>query len=185
MMAMTQIGAMTMPSSFPYQDVLLKGFPQHNGWDWFRRKHPPMPVSRWAKIFAPFDALRGFDDAIDSKEVPYTDRPELDDSQKRELSRRLSILHQYTFNSRMARENHIIVTIEFFVPCTDPDHFAYILHKGQYKSQTGVVLSVDETDETIAMQAENSKIVMDFEDILSIEPLKEGLFDELSGLNMI
>ena len=53
-----------MPSSFKYKDVFIKGRPQHYGWDEFTIKHPPMPASRWAKIFAPFDALKGFNEAI-------------------------------------------------------------------------------------------------------------------------
>lgn len=62
-------GTSGMPASFKYKDVYQKGFPRHDGWDWFRRRHPPMPASRWAKIYAPFDALRGFDEAIKAKET--------------------------------------------------------------------------------------------------------------------
>ncbi len=62
-------GTLSMPASFQYKDVYQKGFPRHDGWDWFRRRHPPMPASRWAKIYAPFDALRGFDEAIKAKEA--------------------------------------------------------------------------------------------------------------------
>ena len=57
-----------MPPDFKYKDVFKKGRPTHHEWDNFRRKHPPMPASRWAKIFAPFDALKGFDEAIKSQE---------------------------------------------------------------------------------------------------------------------
>lgn len=62
-------GTCSAPASFKYQDVCRRGFPQHDARDWFLRRHPPMPVSRWAKIYAPFDALRGFDEAIRSKEA--------------------------------------------------------------------------------------------------------------------
>ena len=58
------LGAMSMPSDFKYRDVFLRGMPVHESRDRFLLKHPPMPASRWAKIFAPFDALRGFDEAI-------------------------------------------------------------------------------------------------------------------------
>ncbi len=61
---MMTLGAMSMPSDFKYRDIFLRGRPVHGSQDRFLLKHPPMPASRWAKIFAPFDALRGFDEAI-------------------------------------------------------------------------------------------------------------------------
>lgn len=61
---MPPVGFMQMPPDFKYADVYRKGRPVHGDWDAFSLKHPPMPVSRWAKIFSPFDALRGFTDLI-------------------------------------------------------------------------------------------------------------------------
>ena len=58
------IGYIEMPPDFKYKAVYLKGRPKHNKNDEFWIKHPPMSVSKWAKIFSPFDALRGFGDAI-------------------------------------------------------------------------------------------------------------------------
>ncbi len=176
-MAAIQIGAMPMPATFKYRDVFLKGFPKHDGWDWFKRKHPPMPASKWAKIYAPFDALKGFDEAISSKEVRYVDRIQLDDGQQKELSHKLSVLHNYTYNGRMARENQITVTVEYFVPCSDPDHYAYVLHRGSYVRCTGMVLNVDDIHQTITLQSSGLKTVICFDDILSIETKKAGLFD--------
>ncbi len=166
-----------IPTSFKYKDVVRKGFPKHEGWDWFRRKHPPMPASRWAKIYAPFDALKGFDDAISSKEVTYVDRVRLDDGRKQELSRRLSILQRLIWNNRQTYRRGIPVTVEFFVSCTDPDHFAYELHLGQYQTRSGMVQCVDAMQQTLTLQAEEGKAVIDFDDILSIEPQQDGLFD--------
>lgn len=59
------LGYMQMPSDFKYKDVLIQGYPQHEKWDDFSLKHPPMPVSKWAKIFCPFDALKGFRELIE------------------------------------------------------------------------------------------------------------------------
>ena len=39
----------------------------HNKGDDFYIKHPPMDLSRRAKIFSPFDALKGYDEAIAAK----------------------------------------------------------------------------------------------------------------------
>ncbi len=59
----------SLPSSFKYGTVYEKGKPIHDKLDTFSIKHPPMELSRRAKIFSPFDALKGFSDAISSKEA--------------------------------------------------------------------------------------------------------------------
>ena len=51
-------------SSFRYRDVYEKGKPVHEKNDIFSVKHPPMEISRRAKIFSPFDALKGFSDEL-------------------------------------------------------------------------------------------------------------------------
>ena len=58
------IGAMAMPANFQYRDVFIKGYPQHERFDSFRLKHPAMDYGRRAKIFSPFDALKGFNEAF-------------------------------------------------------------------------------------------------------------------------
>ena len=155
-------------------DVFLKGKPRHDGWDAFTIKHPPMPASHWAKIFSPFDALKGFDEAIESKEVKYVDKAELDEEEQRALNHKLSIIHGYAFNSRMARANRIIVTVEYFVPCSDLDVF----EQGRYEKVSGMVLCVDEVREAITLQGLTGKAVIDFADILAIEPENPRLFDD-------
>ena len=52
------------PEGFRYSEVLRRGRPVHDPLDPFTVRHPAMPLSRRAKIFSPFDALRGFGDAI-------------------------------------------------------------------------------------------------------------------------
>ena len=59
---------MTMPADFKYKDIYLMGRPVHDKQSSFYAKHPPMPPGRWAKIFAPFDALKGFDERISEAE---------------------------------------------------------------------------------------------------------------------
>ena len=59
-----ELGRMDMPEDFPYREVLQKGRPRHGRLDPFRIRHPQMDTGRRAKIFAPFDALKGFDEAI-------------------------------------------------------------------------------------------------------------------------
>lgn len=61
---MSAVGDMAMPVNFRYRDVFLKGRPQHDRYDPFRIRHPRMDRRKRAKIFAPFDALKGFSEAI-------------------------------------------------------------------------------------------------------------------------
>ena len=52
-----------------YLKVLQKGRPTHEKDDSFSVKHPPMPLSRRAKIFLPLDALKGFDEELRQKDA--------------------------------------------------------------------------------------------------------------------
>ena len=71
---MATIGDFPMPEDFRYKDVYLKGKPQHSKTDPFRLRHPSMDVRKRAKIFAPFDALKGFSEAVAAKDVLYEER---------------------------------------------------------------------------------------------------------------
>ena len=57
-----------IPASFRYRDVFLKGKPKHDKTDSFSIKHPAMDLGRRAKIFSPFDALKGFNDELAKSE---------------------------------------------------------------------------------------------------------------------
>ena len=63
-----------IPEGFRYREVLRRGKPVHDRFDSFSLRHPPMPLEKRAKIFSPFDALRGFNDAISSVDALYEDR---------------------------------------------------------------------------------------------------------------
>ena len=66
-----------IPQDFKYRSVLLRGKPSHGKYDSFRIRHPLMSTARRAKIFAPFDALSGFDEAIAGKEIRYEKKRQL------------------------------------------------------------------------------------------------------------
>ena len=80
-----------MPADFRYREVFLKGKPQHDRFDPFRIRHPSMDRGRRAKIFAPFDALRGFREAIAAKDVPDSNEVQL--SREEPDERRRPITH--------------------------------------------------------------------------------------------
>ena len=142
---MSSIGVMAMPVDFRYREVFLKGRPRHDRYDPFRIRHPSMDRGHRAKIFSPFDALKGFNEAVASKDVLYEDRIELLQEDSEELSRRLNVLHNLTFNSRMARANRVQVTVTYYEPCSDENSEAYGL-RGQYKTITGICWNVDTID---------------------------------------
>ena len=158
------IGYMPMPAGFKYKAIFLHGKTQHGPEDPFRIRHPLMPCSRRAKLFSPFDALRGFDAAIWSKEVLYEDRKQLDESEQEILNRKIAFLHKLTYNSRVARENRPTVTVTYFSPCTDSNSFSYGT-QGQYITATGIVRNVDaEISRTITLDDQ----VIDLSDISDI-----------------
>ena len=166
---MSMIGAMTMPVNFRYRDVFLKGKPRHDRCDAFRSRHPSMDVGKRAKIFAPFDALRGFDFAIMCKNELYVDKTVLSQEDTEELSRRLTILHNLTYNSRMARANLVQVTVTYYEACSDVNHEDYGL-RGQYKTVSGICRNVD-AEVTKSILVDRMRIYM--EDIRRIDGPEE------------
>ena len=136
------VGAMAMPLDFKYKNVLQRGRPKHNKYDGFYRKHPPMDRVRWAKIFAPFDALDGFDEAVGAKLVQYEERRDLSECEKEELDQKLSTLQTLTYNGRVARQNKPAVAVKYFSPCTDI-HSEWYGRGGTYKTLTSTVKRVD------------------------------------------
>ena len=169
-MIVSAIGAMAMPQDFRYRDVFLRGKPQHDRFDMFRVKHPSMDCGRRAKIFSPFDALKGFNEAIASKDIIYNDRTELTDEDRTELDRRLHILKGLTFNGRMARANRVKVSVTYYVPCEDENNEAFGL-RGRYRTLSGICWNVDEVYRSILVD----RTRIEFEDILHIEN-PDGIF---------
>lgn len=100
-------------------------------------------VGRRAKIFSPFDALKGFNEAIASKDVLYRERVELSDEDRTELDRRLRILKGLTYNGNMARKNRVKITVLFYAPCPDEHNEAFGI-RGRYRKITGICWNVDE-----------------------------------------
>ena len=61
---MSTVTSNSQSPSFRYQKVLEKGKPKHDKNDLFSIRHPAMELSQRAKIFSPFDALKGFNDEL-------------------------------------------------------------------------------------------------------------------------
>ena len=128
--------AITLPAGFKYKAAFFAGRPRHSD-DHFSFLHPKMDRHRRAKIFAPFDALDGYSESIDSKNIEYIERIDLEEDDRQELNRRIKILHMLTYNGSMARANRVQVSVHYYVPCTDENNFAYQL-RGRYETISGI-----------------------------------------------
>lgn len=153
------------PPHFRYKDVLARGKPTHKKSDTFSIKHPSMDLEKRAKIFSPFDALKGFNEAIASKDIIYEDRRVLSDEDIRHLNHAIGILYNLTKTRQLAMENHVAVSVTYFAPCKDSDNEAFMV-RGRYQTLSGILQKVD------PFHAKN--IIIDgievrLSDILSIE----------------
>ncbi len=163
------------PPHFRYKDVLVKGKPTHDKYDSFSLKHPAMSLVKRAKIFSPFDALKGFNEAVAAKEIIYEDRRSPSEDDARLLDQKLGILHSLTQNSNLARENRVMVSVTYFVPCDDPNNTAFQV-QGRYETITGTLQKVDLTvTKTISLDV----ITIDLFNIFKIE---SPIFDTLETL---
>lgn len=79
-------------------------------------KHPPMESSRRAKIFALFDALCGFDEAVSAKRVYYEGRRELTEAEREEFDRELYALQKLSCSRRLSGEKSVSVCIKSSSP---------------------------------------------------------------------
>lgn len=149
---------MTIPADFPYTNTLLCGRPTMS--TDFLKKHPPMPQIQRAKIFSPFDALDGFDETLDTKNVRYVSKEELSETKKKIIDERLRLLADLTATGTLARQNRVRVTASYFVPCADIYHRAYAL-LGIYRTVSGTVWEVDDVMRSILI----GETLISFDDI--------------------
>lgn len=125
-----------------------------------------------AKIFSPYDALRGFDEAISSKRTAYQDRSDVDEECRQELNRRLSILWERTQNGSLIREHPSRITVTYFLLCCDENSEAYGV-RGQCCTVSGICQGVDRIGQVLYVDTK----AIAFTDLISIES-PEGIFSE-------
>lgn len=151
-----------IPEDFRYREVLRRGKPIHDKFDSFSIRHPSMPLAKRAKIFSPFDALKGFDEAISAKNVIYEYRKTLSDEDMQILDQKLCLLRQLTMNSESARDNRIPVEITYFRLLEDTNMQE---EKGSYLTDSGILMKVDAFSRLLILN-DDTKIPID--DIISI-----------------
>jgi hypothetical protein len=145
-----------------YARLAKRGRPQHRG-DYFSLRHPQMSTARRAKIFAPFAALKGFEEEVRSKEVLYVKKRDLDADEFYDLNEKLNLLHEKTKTRRLARQNRVVAEIEYYVPCMD-DHCEAYKVRGRYVTITGMVEEVDPHRQILRVQGQE----ISFNDIYRI-----------------
>ena len=123
---------------FAYNDLLRLQRPVHDG-DVFSRRHPKMARLNRAKLFAPFAALTGFEEAVRAKEVPYVPKRALAPEEVAALNGTLN---------RLSRSGPTRVKVEYFEVCADKNHDA-CGRMGLYHTLTGVARKVDPVGQTI------------------------------------
>ncbi len=160
------LGYMQAPADFRYADVLRRGKPVHAVNDSFAVKHPAMSLGKRAKIFSPFDALKGFTEAVEAKDELYVGHIELSEDECAELDHVVSELRELVCNGSAARENNVTVVVTHFVPCVDVNSEAYG-YRGQYVETNGILTGVDTVKRLI--NVDNKKIR--FDDILRLETI--------------
>ena len=167
------------PAVARYGNIIFQDRPNHDG-NLFSRRHPRMSQLNRAKIFAPFAALVGFDERVRRKEIVYVSKHLLDAEEEWELNQTLYKLHCLTANSRLARVNRVMVSVEFFVLCTDEENDAYQT-KGQYRTVTGMVSKVDAHGQCISLCCDQEPQVIPFSDIYRITKIRLGSRSEKQG----
>lgn len=76
-----------------------------------KRKREPMKIADRAKIFMPFSALKGYEEALEEKEKQLTVRVELSEERKAELNDRLRRIEELCAGKEKPE-----ITVTFFQP---------------------------------------------------------------------
>lgn len=127
------------------------------------RRHPRMPLSQRAKIFMPFAALAGYEEAVRAKEVPYEPKRVLDPEEWDALNRRLQRLQQLSKDGPTSRRNRVMARIVYFQVCTDRWNDAFG-KGGLYKTVEGLVNRVDTVRKALVIDGEE----ISFSDIYTV-----------------
>jgi hypothetical protein len=125
-----------MPNN-PYADII--NLPHH-----VSTVHPQMTMAQRAAQFSPFAALVGYEDVIEETTRQTDSKRELDESEKAELNRKLSIL------ASLLKEKPV-VEIEYFVPDKTKAGGEYVFKSGEVEKIVPTERVVIVGGETIRM----------------------------------
>ena len=160
-----------IPDGFRYRKVLEAGQPEHDRFDLFRIRHPSMRLSLRAKIFSPFDALKGFSEAIEAKNIIYLPKRSLSEEALEKLDETLQRMTE-----KMKNGENVFLSVTYFELCMDPDHEAYGTLGREYRIQ-GQLWEADPL--TRSLLIDGCSIPM--EDILNLEEILDDAETEMSS----
>lgn len=112
-----------------YRDILNQSRP--------KPCRPPMPMEERAKIFAPFAALRGFDEAIKRKQKSSDLKIELTEDEKEQMDR----IFQQLKESLKNKENRMITAVYY-----ELDEESGL---GHYTKRTGILTGISRQGQSI------------------------------------
>ena len=147
--------------SSKYAAIIHTPRPAHHQ-DEFAFRHPPMDRRKRAKLFAAFDALAGYDEALAEQEVIYVERELLSESKLSDLDEKLNQLWQAYRESKSgvkylggsdlpARLEAPVVTVRYFEEA--PGHGG----RGLYHTATGRVVKLDLVQQTMELMKSHSE----------------------------
>ena len=131
----------------PYEKILHAERPVHLQ-DAFSAKHPPMPREKRAKLFAPFDALAGYGEALGEQEIISQDREVLSEEKRQKLDKKLDYLRN-VYRERRQRTKYVggdLAVKAFEPPCVTVRYFEEIPGqdgRGLYHTTSGDVVKID------------------------------------------
>lgn len=135
-----------------YNDIIQMEYPLKNA---DLMKHPRMKAEDRAKIFAPFAALKGYEEAIAAKQKIVVPRIELSEESKENLDLQLGKIERLLSNGQ-----HPIITVVFFQKDKMNSEDC-----GEYVQFTGLVARFDQTSCILQIVEKRLRL----EDIYSIE----------------
>ncbi len=135
----------------PYSDILSLSRPEPS------YRHPRMPVSSRAKIFAPFAALCGYEDEIgaENQKLAWTEKRELSPEEEARIS---DLLVQI--------KKGMTVSVTRFQK-SSPNSLR--TPSGTRQTLTGTVLLSDPVFRRLKLSVEGADIVINFDDLESIQ----------------
>ena len=136
-----------------YETFQKEGMPEKDMY--FYLRHPKMPCGKRAKIFAPFAALKGFDEEVASKEISYVEKMELSEEECRKINDCLIRLRTILKSPRRAEKREVIAKVTFYRPCEDEHHPCCGI-RGTYETVTETVKEVNPFQGMLVL--ENSRI---------------------------
>ena len=135
-----------------YNDIIQMEYPLKSS---DRIKHPRMMIEDRAKIFAPFAALKGYDQAIAAKQKTIVPRIELSEESKEYLDLQLAKIER-----QLMRGQHPMITVVYFHKDKASNE-----EGGEYIQFTGMVAKFDQTSRILQIVEKRLRL----EDIYGIE----------------